>query len=253
MNILILEDERVAAQKLIKLVNEVVSNAAIDCIGSISEAEKYLMNNPDVDLIFSDIELLDGNAFTLFKKVEVSCPIIFCTAYDKYMLQAFETNGIGYVLKPYSKEQFVKVWNKFQSLSSNQNTDMDGILSEIQKAISINSYKSTFAIKKRDGVHILKARDILFFQSQGDFLIAYANNDTKHILNVTLYQLEKQLDPNNFFRINRSEIVNFDYIKKYSKYSKLRLEVEIGFGNTKLITSNSRALAFKKWIEDHRN
>ena len=113
MRIVIIEDEKIAYEKLVSFVREVVKPDALSWVRSIQEGRTFFETNQVVDVIFSDIELLDGPVFELFKIVTPACPIVFCTAYDQFYVDAFATNGIAYLLKPYSQEQFVEAWNKY--------------------------------------------------------------------------------------------------------------------------------------------
>ena len=171
MRIYILEDEQRAGEKLIDLIREQVPQAQLEWGRSISEGMAYLSGAPQLDVIFSDIELLDGNVFQLYEQITPKCPIIFCTAYNTYYTDAFQTNGIAYLLKPYSKTDFQKAWQKYQQLFQKElpNIDLQGLLSQLNTTAAGPSYKSTFPVKKKEGVFLLKTSDISLFQSQSDF------------------------------------------------------------------------------------
>lgn len=248
-NIIIIEDEQLAYEKLASLVEKVAFSSKIQWLRSVKEVKSYLNKNSP-DLIFSDIELLDGNVFDAFNEFSINCPIIFSTAYDKYLQDAFKSNGIAYLLKPFSEDEFLKIWNKYESLFSYKDNVNKFALTEIIKNhVKVNSYKSTFPIKKRDSVFLLKVIDIVYFQAQGDFVLAIDKKGNKHIINKTLANIEISLDLMLFFRINRSEIVNFNFILKYRPYIKNRLEIEFNIEMNKLYTSNSRSLDFKNWLD----
>ncbi|MFT6335987.1 MAG: DNA-binding LytR/AlgR family response regulator [Halioglobus sp.] len=117
MNILIIEDEQIAGEKLKGYIQKYIhQDVSISWVRSVTEVYELLSNPHSFDMIFSDIELLDGNVFSVYEKVQITCPIIFCTAYDQFVMKAFETNGIAYLLKPYNEEQFLDAWKKYQIL-----------------------------------------------------------------------------------------------------------------------------------------
>jgi len=251
LKILIIEDEQRAGEKLLDALVSVAQNAAIEWKRSVTETIEYLEEDPKLDVIFSDIELLDGNVFEVFKAIEPKCPVIFCTAYNTFYVDAFKTNGIGYLLKPFTQEDFKKAWDKFHLLFETEQTNASAnLLLQLKSLVNENNsvYKTTFSVKRRDGVFLLNVNDIIYFQAQGDFVFAIDTNDKKHIINNTLTKIENQLNPKDFFRINRSEILSFHNIIKYSSYRKNRLEITLK-NDKVLFTSNSKAPNFRNWVE----
>ncbi|GAB5522503.1 MAG: LytTR family DNA-binding domain-containing protein [Roseivirga sp.] len=253
LQILVLEDEQRAGEKLLDLIAQIAPNAHTDWKRSVAEGIAYLqVHQPD--LIFSDIELLDGNSFEIYDQVKPYCPIIFCTAYDKFYVEAFSTNGIAYLLKPYTREQVVEAWQKYQLLFEKESAPEAAIspalLTEFKSLLNREQqYKRTFTVKKRDGVFLLKVDDIAYFQAQGDFVEGVDRLGKKHILNYSLSAIEEAIDPRQFFRINRSEIVNIDSILKYDAYTKNRLVISLGRPAVNLYTTNSRTPEFRSWVE----
>lgn len=255
LNILVLEDEQGAGEKLIDMIRSVAPHAKLEWKRSILEGRIFIQEHPELDLIYSDIELLDGNVFSLFEEITLACPLIFCTAYNQYVLDAFRTNGIAYLLKPYSREQFAESWQKYQQLFGKKEvqTDFKESIEQLQLALSQQqtNFKTTFTVKKKDGIFILKVEEVLFFQSQGDFVLAIDQAGKKHILNYTLHKLEDLLNPQAFFRINRSEILPFASIQSFSPFTKNRLAVHLRNSPEILYTSNSRSPKFREWVEAH--
>lgn len=251
MKILILEDEQPAGDKLIRLVQSVALEADIEWKRSIVDGVVFLKEQT-VDLIFSDIELLDGNVFKLFDLIQPKCPIIFCTSYDTFYVDAFQTNGIAYLLKPYSDEDFFKAWDKYALLFSERggSTISADLITRIQSLISNKkNYKSTFPVKRRNGVFLLKIEDVAYFQAQGDFVTAIDSLGEKHILNHSLSQIYESVDPSRFFMINRSEIISFEHILKYEPYTKNRLAITLEKPVVTLYTTNSRTPDFRNWLD----
>ncbi len=253
LNICVIEDEQQAGEKLIGMIKKVAPEAVITWLRSIQEGRTHLQNNPKSDLIFSDIELLDGNVFTLYNEITPDCPIIFSTAYNNFYTDAFDTNGIAYLLKPYNKQQFNNAWEKYMKLFSPKESTFDNaqllnVIQEINKHTK-QTYKKTITIKKRNESYLLKVEDILYFEADDDYIIAWDRQLKKHMFLDTLKNIEEVIDPNLFFKINRSELINFHSIKKFEPYIKSRLAITLTIDNKVLYTSNSRSAAFKSWLE----
>ncbi|MFK8105324.1 MAG: LytR/AlgR family response regulator transcription factor [Saprospiraceae bacterium] len=254
MNILIIEDEILAKNKLDLYIHAAFANTSIiHWVRTIKDAIDFLEREVTYDLVFSDIKLLDGNAFEIFTKVKIECPIIFCTAYDEYLLDAFQTNGIAYLLKPYNEEHFKQAISKYELLRAK---DTSGTLSNlavqnlyhlVEK--QIKNYKSRFSIKKKNGIKLLKIEDIASIEAQGSFSLAYDQKDNKHIINIPISEIESSLNPSLFFRINRSEIVSIDYIETIENYFKNRLIVKFKNSERVAHTSSSRTADFRKWLD----
>lgn len=253
MKVLILEDELPAYNKIYGLINKLIKDVHIlGWARTVAEA-KILLENNTPDLIFSDIELLDGLSFNLFEEVDIACPIIFCTAYDQYLFKAFQTNGIAYLLKPYDEEAFIKVYEKYRQLigENRKSTIEKESFSEIKEALRVsqNAYKKRFSVKKNNGIKLVKVEDVVMFEAQGDFSFLHDNTAEKNIINYSLGSIESKIDPQKFFRINRSEIISINYITKMEPYSKNRLHITLSNGY-KTLSSESRTPDFRKWFED---
>ncbi|MEM6321016.1 MAG: LytTR family DNA-binding domain-containing protein, partial [Bacteroidota bacterium] len=178
MKILLLEDEKLAAQKVLQLLYGYFEHELdIKWVQSVQQGLKYLRENGDPDLILSDIELLDGKVFRLYEQYEVKCPIIFATAYDQYLLDAFQTNGIAYLLKPYSDEDLKNALDKYLKLFHSEdkgNALSMAMIGELKAALksSQREYKKRFTIKKASGIFLLKTEDIAYFTASDDLVFA---------------------------------------------------------------------------------
>lgn len=253
IKILIIEDEIPARKKLKRFLEELDSTTKVVAeIDNVVSAVAFLKNT-SVDLIFSDIELLDGNAFEIYKEVSISCPIIFTTAYDQFWMDAFETNGIAYLLKPFSKERFQQAWDKFL-LFRNSSSDKNIQLTKLSKLLEENfvkqSYKKRFTVHTRGEFFFVARENITFFGANEGVIFAFDTMGKKHLLNeVTLKEIEEQVDPSDFFRINRSELISKQHIEKMERYSKNILAVKMKGCASLLKTSQSNTAAFREWIE----
>lgn len=255
IKVLIIEDEIPARKKLKRFIEELNEPITIiNELGTIEEAIAFLETKPKLDLILSDIELQDGNAFTIYTKVTCSCPIIFTTAYNQFLMDAFETNGIEYLLKPFSFERFKKAWDKFLVLRKTDTPESD-IITKLNQIINqpkeAKTTKKRFTINTSKEIYFLETQDILFFTAEEGVVFAIDLHSKKHLLTqTTLKEIEDTLDESDFFRINRSELVNKKHIIKIEKYSKNNLAIKLSGYEKHLVTSQSNTKAFRDWIEE---
>jgi two-component system response regulator LytT len=253
MKILILEDEIPAYQKLTSALASFFDvKITQHWARSIVEGETFLKKNK-YDFILSDIQLLDGTSFDLFDTIAIACPIIFCSAHDEYLFQAFNTNGIAYLLKPYSQNDFDKAIQKYQSLFNKENyAALDtATISALKSALQeeYNTYKKRFVIKKASGIQLLNAADIALITASGDFCLVLDNQGKRHTISQNLGSILVQLNPKKFFKINRSEIVNIDFIENIENYFKNRLLISLKNNKEKIRTSSGTTSDFRKWLE----
>ena len=253
IKILIIEDEIPARKKLKRFLEELDSTTKVVAeIDNVLSAIAFLKST-SVDLIFSDIELLDGNAFEIYKEVSISCPIIFTTAYDQFWMDAFESNGIAYLLKPFSKERFKQAWDKFllfRNSPSEDNIQLTKLSKLIEENFTKQSYKKRFTIHTNRGFFFIDIENITFFGANEGVIFAFDTTGKKHLLNeVTLKEIEEQVDPSDFFRINRSELISKQHIEKVERYNKNILAVKMKGSPNHLKTSQSNTAAFREWIE----
>ncbi|MEL7221075.1 MAG: LytTR family DNA-binding domain-containing protein [Bacteroidota bacterium] len=252
--VLILEDEELAATKMkADLEQYYQGQVAIEWLQSVGQGITYLRENTP-DLILSDIELLDGRAFIIYEHIEINSPIIFTTAYDQYLLDAFRTNGIAYLLKPIDDEQLKAALDKYDKLFQQEQSFglQSSVLEQLKEALDQKStnYKQRFTIKKTSGIILLKVEDISHFQADNNIVFAFDRKGKKHIVSHKMSELEELLNPNAFFRLNRSEIVQVDFIEKIESYFNNRLAVSVPGIKKAMITSSSRTADFRKWIEE---
>lgn len=248
---LLIEDEIPARKKLIHFLNDVEETVEIVAeIDTVASAIAFLKEH-QVDVIFSDIELLDGQAFEIYEQVQVKCPIIFTTAYNQFWMNAFETNGIEYLLKPFSFERFQKAWHKFLNLQQKTDNDLVSKLSQLlEKAQGTNPYKKRFTVNTSNGLYFVDTENISFFSAEEGVIFAYDTFGKKHLLNEnTLLSIEKQLDSNAIFKINRAELVAKHYIEKIDRYSKNSLAIKVKGHEKHLVVSQKNTPPFRDWLE----
>ena len=255
MKVLIIEDEKPAAEKLELLLKKY--DPQIDILAQISTVEKsieYLKNNKDqIDLIFLDIQLTDGLSFDIFKSVKVEKPIIFTTAFNEYAIDAFKLNSIDYLLKPLSYDSLVYAMDKIKSMHKNlpvEHLQSNISLDQIAKLLSgtTQNYKTRYLVKIGEHIKSISTEDICFFYAEGRIVFILTRENRKFIVDNTLEELINQLNPQKFFRANRSFIINFDHISDVIVYSTSRLRVKFPFEFEKeIIVSREKVTDFKNW------
>ena len=247
MDIIIIEDEELAADNLEKIIHSIDENIRVIAkLESVRSAVKWLSQSV-CDLIFMDIQLSDGNSFSIFEQVEVKTPVIFTTAYDQFAIKAFKHISIDYLLKPINSEELRLSIQKYKDYYQNaQLPDFKKLLESLKPN---KEYKERFLVNAGQKVHSVKASEIAYFyaQEKGVFFCTFAN---KHFdVDYTLEQLENSLDPKIFFRINRQFIVNFEAIENMNTVSKSRLELELKpKSEIEVIVSFGNMHQFKIWL-----
>ena len=248
MRIIIFEDETRAASYLERLLAKIAPNMVVIArIESVREGVKYLQNNPEPELIFSDIQLADGLSFEIYNQVTVQCPIIFTTAYDHYAIEAFKTNGIDYLLKPIEEERLTQAIEKAKHFSP-------GLV--LEKILAINNpdtgkiYKSRFMVKVGEKIKSVPIEDILVFYSQEKASYIRTRDAHTYCIDYALDQLEPMLDLEKYFRINRKYIVSIYTCTNILAWTNSRLRLKIdGIDDSDIIVARERVQEFKNWLD----
>lgn len=250
MRVLVIEDEPLAAEKLCDFIERYDRSIQIAAkLESIKEIRGWFRQNMPPDLIFSDIELLDGNVFDFLEKEESNNPIIFTTAYDQFLMQAFERNGIAYLLKPFTYESFVAAMLKLEKLKRNFVQAQTDFLREIQEKLFEPKYKERFVTKTRGGISFVETANIAYFQMRDGILFAIDGRGGKFPLNENLSRLEQILNPQIFFRINRAEIINLKFIERLEPFFNDRLVISLRNSTARLVSSTNRTPDLRRWLE----
>jgi DNA-binding LytR/AlgR family response regulator len=247
LHLLIIEDETPAYQKLAALIGEVLpSPFTHDWAKTCKQTAKLLTSGQRYDLIFADIQLSDGLSLDVLTDTKLHCPIIFCSAYNDYLLEAFRTNGIAYILKPYGKQELEESLEKYNKLF----TPGPQLLASLREVINKpKSYKERLVIKSAKGIHLLPTKDISLIEAQGDFCRIYRHDGKAFSQTETLTRLLAQLDPERFFRINRSVAVGLDHLQNIEPYFKNRLSLKAAGYPKTVTTSSSTTADFRLWLE----
>jgi len=250
MNIIIIEDEKPAARLLQRKV-EKLGLQVNTLLHSVEESIDWFQNNAHPDLIFLDIQLSDGLSFEIFESIDIQSAVIFTTAYDEYALRAFKLNSIDYLLKPIDEEDLEIAVNKFKTRNSNaSNLSLDF---ELIKKMLINPidrvFKKRFTIKVGQQLKMITIDEIECFYSENKGTYLHTFDNRNYLLDVTLEQLENELDPQNFYRVSRKFIIPMKAIKEIQIYSNSRLKVILPtYKEDEVIVSREKVAEFKSWI-----
>lgn len=257
MKVFIVEDERLGLDRLIKLLQEVDPEiTVIGYVETVKSAIWWLENNPPPDIIFMDIELADGQCFEIFNQIEVKSPIIFTTSYDEYALRAFKVNSVDYLLKPIRREDLAQSLTKYRNLKSNF-TDKDLVNQNIEKLISglqsfqqPKEYRKRFLVKQGQKLLSVEIDDIAWFSADGKLCFMRTWKNNRYIIDYTLEQLTDMLDPEEFYRVNRSYLVNIRSIVSVSPYfnGKMILQLSPAADTNDVVVSREKATDFKQWM-----
>lgn len=250
MKTIIIEDEKLAAERLEELIKEIDPSIEISVkLTSVEQSIKYLKQNKP-DLIFLDIQLEDGLSFSIFEKVDVDVPIIFTTAYDQYAIKAFRLNSIDYLLKPIKKDELRESLNKYKNIKSSYLMDFEEIIKSIQNKEL--SYKKRFLIQYGQKIKKVEIDEVAYFYAMEKNVFLTTSSGNTFPIDFTLDKLQEVIDPENFFRINRKMIVSFNAIKNMIPYSRSRIKIELTPPEPKeveALVSVERSSAFKEWMD----
>jgi len=250
MNILIVEDENLAAKKLISLLESLVDDLVITGVAkSISEAVTLIESN-EIDLGFFDIQIEDGLSFDVFEKTNITFPVIFTTAFNEYAIKAFKLNSVDYLLKPIDVDELKNAFNKYQSIWKKDQQQLSVSLIEEVKTLISGNFKERFSIRIGSKFEVLNVTDISYFYSFDKGTYAKTTNKRDLLLDGALENIFPLLNPKHFFKISRKHIVNIRHIKNVYAYSNSRLRVHTTTNEEdELIVSREKVSSFKSWLE----
>ncbi|MDE1207338.1 LytR/AlgR family response regulator transcription factor [Tenacibaculum larymnensis] len=251
MNVIIIEDEKPAARRLSRMLAE-LNIEVQQMLHSVEESINWFQNNTHPDLIFLDIQLSDGLSFEIFEEVTVKSAIIFTTAYDEYALKAFKLNSIDYLLKPIDEDELKISVDKFkehQPLQSNIQVNINDIRKLLINPVD-RKYKKRFTIKVGQHLKIINTEDIECFYSENKATYIHTNSNRSYLIDNSLEYWQEELDPEQFFRVNRTFIVHINAIKDIVSYTNSRLQLKLeSYEDSEIIVSRERVKDFKYFIE----
>jgi len=244
--VLIIEDERISAIRLEKLIHEIDDTIEVEGpLVSVSEVVEHLRRHNDYDLIFADIRLSDSDVFTAFQEIMPASFVIFTTAYDEYAMQAIKNHGIDYLLKPIDEKDLRQAIQKL-SLGVKENT---GKLHQVME--DMTHYKERLIVYKGEELIPLQVSEILYFSKESkELLCMTAEGKQYHVRNMTMQDLEEQLNPEKFFRLNRQYFIHIRALKRITPFFNSKLKVRLCHcQDEEILVSRERSILFKKWLE----
>jgi len=246
IRIVIIEDERLIAEELKQRLSVLSNEVNVKTVlSSVRDAISYLSTENEIDLIFSDIQLPDGLSFDIFQEVVCKVPVVFITAFDRYIVNAFEHNGIDYLLKPVDDSDLLKVLRKYQMLGEHFSS----------RRTFYNLFATTrkrIMVKKGMMNMSLKLEDVVLFYTENKIVYTIDKEGKKYVCEQNLSLLEEELGNTGFFRANRQFLINAEYIKGYKSYDKVKLMVDLAVPVTDqvIIVSQETAPYFRRWMNE---
>ncbi|MEM8891713.1 MAG: LytTR family DNA-binding domain-containing protein [Bacteroidota bacterium] len=248
MNVLIVEDEAHTASLLQEIIEQDSEFIVIEKLESVVETVQYLSKyQKNLDLLFFDIQLADGKSFEIFKHIDVVVPIVFCTAFDEYSLQAIKNNGIDYVLKPFKEDEIHEALQKYKSLRNNlQAKNPVPIVFQPEKT----SYQNSFLTQYREKSIVKRVEEVALFTVEHENVYLYSFEGEKYPLLKKLEYVESVCDPQQFFRISRQMLVNRSAVLSFEPYFNRKIILQLKVRpEEKAIVSRLKVSPFKDWLE----
>ena len=248
MKVLIIEDESRAANQLVQMLNASgFTFQLLETIDTVEDAIIWFKNNENPDLIFMDIQLADGLSFEIFQNIEVTSPIIFTTAFDQYAIQAFKVNSIDYLLKPIQEADLENALDQFKKSKKSDLISQD-TLKQLLSAAQTPSHRNGILVKHGNAFVQIKISDLQYSYAEERVTFGVANGK-RYIIDETLDQLFNSLDPHQFFRINRGQIVSKTSVVKIEPYFNHRVILSIlNSRDQQFIVSRQKTTEFKTWM-----
>lgn len=249
MNVVVIEDERLTAERLITMIRKYdPSISVLAKISSVAEAVTWFgSNTTTVDLIFMDIHLEDGDSFQIISKLDLRNPIIFTTAFDGYMIKAFKVNSVDYLLKPINYEELTAALDKFKSLRSNQ-VDIKKLIEQLSQQ-NTPQYKDRFMVTVGTKIRSIQTENIAYFYLEERTVFLVTSDGASLPIDYSLDKLIQVVDPKQFFRVSRQFVVSHDSIQMVHSISTGRLKLDLNpKSKQEVVVSGDRVADFKEWL-----
>lgn len=246
MKVIIIEDEKLASDNLVAMIQKI--DPSVEIVKIIDNVKKAIvwLSEQQPDLIFLDIHLGDDICFSIFDKVKVTAPIIFTTAYNQYAIRAFKLNSVDYLLKPFSEEDLQFALDKFKSQTGKTGFDVRKLLETI---IEKPTFQERFMVVSGQKIKSILIDQVAYFLSEGRYVKLVTKTGEKYLLDQSLESVEHKVDPNQFFRVNRQVIVGFDSIQQMIVWSKSRVKLELKPATEfDVVVSIDNSGEFKRWL-----
>ena len=250
MKVIIIEDETPAAARLAKMLKSIRDEVEIvKKLDSVESSVRFLKTAGNIDLIFMDIQLADGLSFDIFQQTEVKAPVIFTTAFDQYTLKAFKVNSIDYLLKPIDETELQKAVEKYRLLFERSENGFSEKILKLVQGMNSSRFRERLLIKRGQQLSYLKTELTAYCYADGKLCYAVDFSNNKYLLENNLSQLEEQLQPAKFYRINRHLLINIEAVSKVHTWMGGRLKIELlPSANADTVVSRERVNGFKEWL-----
>jgi len=252
MNIIIIEDEIKASKSLAAMITDIRPESKILAqLQSIESAVSYFTENEQPNLIFMDVQLADGLCFEIFKEVKITAPVIFCTAFDEYSLEAFKSNGIDYVVKPISKDNIIAAFKKVDELKNFFQQSLVPNIGDLLTKLGSPEGKKSFLVTKNHKYLTVSTEHIAFFYIRNETTTIVTFDQQEYAIAQSMDHVHSLLAQNQFFRINRQYLVNFAAIKETERYFARKLFVRLVIPTPdKLLINKEKIHDFLGWLEN---
>lgn len=264
MKVVIIEDEHLSAQRLEAMLKRYDPSIEVLAeLPSIEASVAWFKSNSDPDLIFMDIHLEDGQSFSIFESINLDVPVIFTTAFDEYMIKAFKVNSVDYLMKPLNYEELAEAVEKFKRIFQRELKEDDGGwkmedernlphgLEELIKSIQKKEpeYKSRFLVSIGSRLKTIDTSEINYFFSADKITFLVTKENQRFPIDFSLDKLASQLDPKQYFRVNRQMIVRLDAIENIHVFSKGRIKLDLKPSMKEdVFVTIDKVVEFKEWL-----
>lgn len=252
MNILLIEDEPLAVQKLSGLLREIAPQiTVVGQTDGIESSVEWLQTHPAPDLILMDIELSDGQSFDIFNQIEVTSPVIFTTSYDEYAIQAFRVNSVDYLLKPIKSADLERALAKYERLNRPASAPLDiaRLVQELQRQQQPRDYRTRFLVKQGQRLLPIETDAIAYFFVDDGLTLFCTHDRNRYMVDYSLEDLEQMLDPKVFFRVNRQFILSVRAVGQIHTHFNGKLKLHLNPPTDKeVMVSRERVNDFKDWL-----
>lgn len=247
LKVLIVEDEPMAQANLSRTLQKYYPDLEIvGMTSSVSGTVEWLKEH-SADVIFMDVELSDGDCFSIFRQINVDAKIVMTTAYDSYAVKAFEVNSVDYLLKPIEKEDLDRAVQRCRNSAGV--TDMSSLLSTLSG--TQNKYRQKFMVRLNDKILPIPVNDIAYFLSEDKVTWMFTSDGSKYVMDQSLDILSAQLSPSRFFRISRGCIIASSAVQSIIKLQGGRLKINaVPRSGPEILVSRSRSEDFLQWLEN---
>jgi len=253
MNVVIIEDEHLTAERIASLLSLIDSRIEIKAIiDSVKRSVEWFRANEKPDLVFMDIQLADGLSFDIFDVVKIEAPVIFITAFQEYAIKAFKVNSVDYLLKPVSEENLRTALSKYQRYFTRE-LEIPAIGGDLLKSIRemiSKPYKNRFMIRVGEHIKTVDVEKVLYFYSLQKGTYLHTSDQRNYVIDYTLGALEDILDPTLFHRINRKYLISHRAISDLLSLSSSKLKVKLLHSEDEnIFISRERVGSFKEWLD----